>query len=41
VFRNDQAYLDEVMRKGAEKASARANKLLADVYQAVGFIAKP
>jgi tryptophanyl-tRNA synthetase len=40
-FRNDQAYLDEVMRKGAEKASARANKLLADVYQAVGFIAKP
>jgi len=40
-FRNDQAYLDEVMRKGAEKASARAAKLLAEVYQAVGFIAKP
>ncbi len=40
-FRNDQAYLDEVMRKGAEKASARASKLLAEVYQAIGFIAKP
>jgi len=40
-FRNDQAYLDEVMRKGAEKASVRASKLLAEVYQAVGFIAKP
>jgi len=40
-FRNDQAYLDEVMRNGAEKASARAGKLLAEVYQAVGFIAKP
>lgn len=40
-YRNDQAYLDEVMRKGAEKASLRARKLLADVYQEIGFIAKP
>jgi tryptophanyl-tRNA synthetase len=40
-YRNDQAYLDEVMRKGAEKASARASTLLAEVYKAIGFIAKP
>lgn len=40
-YRNDQAYLDEVMHKGAEKARQRASTLLADVYQAVGFIAKP
>jgi tryptophanyl-tRNA synthetase len=29
------------MRKGADKASARAAKLLTEVYKAVGFIAKP
>ena len=40
-YRNDQAYLNEVMRKGAEKASARASKVLADVYKAVGFIPRP
>lgn len=40
-YRNDQAYLDEVMHKGAEKARQHASTLLADVYQAVGFIAKP
>ena len=40
-YRNDQAYLDEVMRKGAEKASLRASTLLAQVYNAIGFIAKP
>ncbi len=40
-FRNDQTYLEQVMRNGAEKASARASKVLVDVYDAVGFIAKP
>ena len=40
-YRNDQAFLEQVMRNGAEKASAHASKVLADVYQAVGFIAKP
>ena len=40
-YRNDQVFLEQVMRNGAEKASAHASKVLADVYQAVGFIAKP
>jgi len=37
-YRNDQAFLEQVMRQGAEKASARASKVLANVYDAVGFI---
>ncbi|MEY8252313.1 MAG: tryptophan--tRNA ligase, partial [Colwellia sp.] len=40
-YRQDQAFLEEVMRKGAEKASARASKVLASVYDAVGFIPRP
>ncbi|NQZ20894.1 MAG: tryptophan--tRNA ligase [Colwellia sp.] len=40
-IRNDQAYLDSVMKAGAEKASARASKILAKVYNAVGFIPRP
>jgi tryptophanyl-tRNA synthetase len=40
-YRADQAFLDEVMRKGAEKASLRASKVLGEVYQAVGFIPRP
>ena len=40
-IRADRAYLDEVMRQGAEKASARASETLAKVYKAVGFIPKP
>lgn len=40
-YRNDQTFLNEVMKTGAEKASASASKVLADVYNAVGFIAKP
>ncbi len=40
-YRQDQAFLDEVMRKGAEKASARARKVLSSVYDAVGFIPRP
>ena len=40
-YREDQAFLEDVMRKGAEKASARASGLIKSVYDAVGFIAKP
>ena len=40
-IRADRAYLDDVMRQGAEKASARAAETLAKVYKAVGFIPKP
>jgi len=40
-YRNDQAYLEQVMRSGAEKASERASKILTSVYDAVGFISKP
>lgn len=40
-YRQDQAFLEEVMRKGAEKASARARKVLTSVYDAVGFIPRP
>jgi tryptophanyl-tRNA synthetase len=29
------------MKAGAEKASARASKVLAAVYEAVGFIPRP
>jgi tryptophanyl-tRNA synthetase len=37
-FRNDEAYLQQVMRDGAAKARARAQETLAKVYQAVGFV---
>ncbi len=40
-YRNDQAFLEQVMRNGADKASERASKVLTSVYDAVGFIAKP
>lgn len=40
-YRNDQAFLEQVMRNGADKASERASKVLASVYDAIGFIAKP
>ncbi|MFT5758673.1 MAG: tryptophanyl-tRNA synthetase [Alteromonadaceae bacterium] len=40
-YRSDQAFLDSVMRSGAEKASAQASKIITSVYDAVGFIAKP
>ncbi|NMP17057.1 tryptophan--tRNA ligase [Thalassotalea sp. Y01] len=40
-YRQDQSFLNQVMREGAEKASAQASKVLASVYDAVGFIAKP
>ncbi|MGL5799950.1 MAG: tryptophan--tRNA ligase [Plesiomonas sp.] len=41
IFRADEAYLEQVMREGAEKASARAQATLSSVYQAVGFVARP
>ena len=40
-FRNDEALLNQVMRDGADKASARAAETLKAVYQAIGFVAKP
>lgn len=40
-LRHDQAYLNDIMRDGADKASARAAQTLAAAYQAVGFIRKP
>jgi tryptophanyl-tRNA synthetase len=40
-FRNDEAFLQQVMREGAAKARARAQKTLDKVYNAVGFVAQP
>ncbi|MGF1772093.1 tryptophan--tRNA ligase [Vibrio maritimus] len=40
-IREDRAYMDEVMRQGADKASARAAEMLAKAYKAVGFVARP
>ena len=40
-YRADQDFLNKVMSQGAEKASARASKIITSVYDAVGFIAKP
>ena len=40
-YREDQAFLDKVMREGAEKASAKASKVITSVYDAVGFIPRP
>ena len=36
----DKAYLEQVYREGAEKASYIANKTLRKVYKKVGFLAK-
>jgi len=40
-YRNDQAFLEQVMREGAEKASAHARNVITSVYDAVGFIPRP
>ncbi|WP_217514062.1 tryptophan--tRNA ligase [Vibrio metschnikovii] len=40
-IRDDRAYLDAVMKAGAEKASARAALTLKNVQQAVGFVPRP
>ncbi|MEI8594558.1 tryptophan--tRNA ligase [Photobacterium sp. Hal280] len=41
AYREDRAFLDQVMKTGAEKASARAAEVLKKVYQAVGFVTRP
>ncbi|MGF1750802.1 tryptophan--tRNA ligase [Vibrio cionasavignyae] len=40
-IRADRAYMDDVMRQGAEKASERAAVTLAKAYKAVGFVTRP
>ncbi|WP_405633117.1 tryptophan--tRNA ligase [Pseudoalteromonas sp. Ld20] len=40
-IREDQTLLDNIMRTGAEKASARAEVTLKAVYNALGFIPRP
>ncbi|WP_026376900.1 tryptophan--tRNA ligase [Aestuariibacter salexigens] len=40
-LRHDRPTLDQIMRDGADKASQRAAKTLANAYQALGFVAKP
>ncbi|RWR02463.1 tryptophanyl-tRNA synthetase [[Pantoea] beijingensis] len=40
-YRNDEAYLEQVMRDGAQKARAHAQETLKKVYEAVGFVAQP
>ena len=40
-IRTNRDYLNDVMRNGAEKASARAEQTLKKVYEAVGFIPRP
>ncbi|CAG18725.1 tryptophan--tRNA ligase [Photobacterium profundum] len=40
-IRADRAYMDAVMKAGAEKASARAAVTLKKAYEAVGFVARP
>ncbi|MGR5064501.1 tryptophan--tRNA ligase [Photobacterium sp. DNB22_13_2] len=39
--RADRAYLDQVMKAGAEKASSRAAETLKQAFSAVGFVARP
>ena len=40
-YRNDDAFLEQVMREGAEKARAQAQETLKKAYQAVGFVPCP
>lgn len=40
-YRNDEAYLQQVMREGAQKAQALAEPTLRKVYDAVGFVPRP
>ena len=40
-YRNDEAFLQQVMKDGAEKAGARASATLKAVYEAIGFVARP
>jgi len=40
-FRNDEVLLNQIMKEGAEKASAQAKQTLDKVYEAIGFVARP
>ncbi|WP_034948509.1 tryptophan--tRNA ligase [Erwinia oleae] len=40
-YRDDEAFLEQVMRDGALKARAQAQATLKKVYEAVGFVAQP
>lgn len=40
-YRQDQEFLENVMRNGAEKASARAANILKSVYDSVGLVGRP
>ncbi|MEZ9058570.1 tryptophan--tRNA ligase [Vibrio pelagius] len=40
-IREDRAYMDAVMKAGAEKASERAAVTLKKAYEAVGFVTRP
>ncbi|MGF1730632.1 tryptophan--tRNA ligase [Photobacterium kasasachensis] len=40
-IREDRAYMDSVMKAGADKASERAAVTLKMAYEAVGFVARP
>ncbi|WP_233972345.1 tryptophan--tRNA ligase [Pectobacterium versatile] len=40
-YRNDEAFLQQIMREGADKASARAQETLKKVYDAIGFVGRP
>ncbi|MFA0698891.1 tryptophan--tRNA ligase, partial [Vibrio sp. 10N.222.49.C9] len=40
-IRQDMPYLNEVMKAGAEKASAKAAVTLDKVFDAVGFVKRP
>lgn len=37
-YRNDETYLRQIMRQGAEKASERASHTLQQVHKAIGFV---
>ncbi len=39
-IREDRAYLDSVMKAGAEKASQEASKTLEQVFKAIGFVSR-
>lgn len=40
-YRNDEAFLQQVMKDGALKARAHASETLKKVYDAIGFVAHP
>ncbi|WP_435928744.1 tryptophan--tRNA ligase [Dryocola sp. BD613] len=40
-YRNDEAFLHQVMKDGAEKARSHASATLKKVYEVIGFVAQP